>query len=156
MSQSAFQPNDPARPVAKRDGLRKWIPRIANLLLWLLFCIMAGTGLLLAYRLPPGSRGGHGLSALGWSRHEWGDLHFWISLAFLALILVHMGLHWRWFWQIACRKRAWPLLAGIVAGLALMLGIICLPVARAARGEREDSQGPKESGERARFRGGRE
>lgn len=161
MSEPASQSSGSAKPAVKRDGARKWIPRIANLLLWLLFCIMAGTGLLLAYRLPPGSRGGRGLSALGWSRHDWGDLHFWISLAFLALIIVHMILHWRWFWQIACRKRAWPLLAGILAGLALILGILCLPVERAQGANQQDpheseSEHGGEFRERIRHRGGRE
>ena len=85
---------------------------ICNAMLWLVFCALSGTGLLLAFRLPPGSRGGRGLSALGWDRHEWGDLHAWISYAFLALILLHMALHWRWFWQIAARRRSWPLVAG--------------------------------------------
>jgi len=167
MNQSAPHP-PPALQKAetKRGGLRKWIPRCCNLLLWLLLCAMSGTGLLIAYRLPPGSRGGHGLSALGMTRHEWGDLHQWISFAFLALIVVHMLLHWRWFWQIAGKKRAWPLLAGTLAGVTLLFTLFLLPVKRAEnqRGadthehgnqakptdERSESRGGK------RFRGGRE
>jgi len=54
---------------------RTFLPRLLNALLWLVFCAMAGTGLLLAFRLPSGSRGGRGLSALGMARHEWGDWH---------------------------------------------------------------------------------
>lgn len=155
-----------AKPGVKRDGFRKWIPRVSNLLLWLLFCIMAGTGLLLAYRLPPGSRGGKGLSSLGWTRHDWGGLHQWISFAFLVLVIAHMFLHWRWFWQVACRKRAWPLLVGIFAGLVLLFGIFCLPVERVAgqshTGVNEARAGGDElgverhggAGERLRIRGG--
>lgn len=117
----------PTKP-PKKLSIRTLVPRICNAMLWLVFCAMAGTGLLLAYRLPPGSRGGRGLSALGWGRHDWGDLHTWISYAFLALILVHMALHWRWFWQIAAKRRSWPLLAGLGAGILLMLAIFLLPV----------------------------
>ncbi len=138
-----------ASKAAKQDGLRKWLPKVANLLLWLLFCVMSGTGLLIAYRLPPGSRGGHGLSALGWTRHEWGDLHFWVSLAFLALLLIHLALHWRWLWQIASKRRAWPLLAGIGAGLALMIGLFCLPV-------QQDESAQQQGHGGRQFRGGRE
>ena len=58
------------------------------MLLWLVFCAMAGTGLLLAFRLPPGFRGGAGLAVMGWTRHQWGDLHTWLSYAFLGLIAV--------------------------------------------------------------------
>lgn len=127
MKQPIYGRNEAAKPV-RHDGLRKWTPKIANLFLWISFCAMSGTGLLLAYRLPPGSRGGHGLSAMGWNRHEWGDLHLWISFAFLAVIVVHMALHWRWFWQIASKRRAWPMLVGIGAGLITLLGLALLPV----------------------------
>ena len=55
--------------------------RILNLLLYLSFCVMVGTGLLMAYRLIPGSRGGQGLEVLGWNRHEWGALHTWVPMS---------------------------------------------------------------------------
>ena len=97
-------------------------------MLWLVFCGMAGTGLLLAFRLPPGSRGGAGLTAMGWGRHDWGDVHTWLSYAFLALIAAHLALHWRWLWQVAAKKRAWPLVVGIGAGLLLMLWLAFQPV----------------------------
>ncbi len=103
----------------------------------MVFCAMAGTGLLLAFRLPPGSRGGHGLAAWGLSRHEWGDWHTWLSYAFLFLIFTHLALHWRWFWQVAARKRHWPLLLGFGLGLALLLALALQPVgeSRAHEGE---------------------
>jgi len=152
MNQSPPRPPGTPKPDARRDGPRKWIPKFCNLLLWLLLCSMSGTGLLIAYRLPPGSRGGHGLSALGLTRHEWGDLHQWISLAFLSLIVVHLFLHWRWFWQIAGRKRAWPLLAGMLAGIVLLFAIFLLPVKRA---ENHHGAGADDHGEQARPAGER-
>ena len=107
---------------------RSTVPRVLNALLWLVFCGMAGTGLLLAFRLPPGSRGGAGLTAMGWGRHDWGDLHTWLSYAFLALIAAHLALHWRWLWQVAAKKHAWPLVVGVGAGLGLMLWLALQPV----------------------------
>ena len=124
------------------------------MLLWLLFCLLSGTGLLLAYRLPPGSRGGRGLSALGWTRHEWGDLHYWISLAFLLLIVIHMALHWRWFWQIASKRRAWPLLAGMGGGLALMIGVVCFPVSRDESSRKNGVAHEESEGNQLRLRQG--
>jgi membrane associated rhomboid family serine protease len=115
-------------PAARGSSIRKLLPRLLNALLWLVFCAMGGTGLLLAFRLPPGSRGGRGLSAWGLSRHEWGDWHTWLSYAFLALIFAHLALHWRWFWQVAARKKRWPLLPGFGAGLALLLALALQPV----------------------------
>jgi hypothetical protein len=116
-------------------SFRKIYPRILNLLLWLSFCAMAGTGLLLAFRMPPGSRGGRGLEALGLERHEWGDLHTWISYVFIATIVIHLALHWRWLWQIAGRIRAWPIIAGIGLGLLLLLFLAFQPVHRRDRSE---------------------
>lgn len=118
----------PAPMQQNRPSFRTLLPRILNALLWLVFCAMAGTGLLLAFRLPPGSRGGRGLSAWGMSRHEWGDWHTWLSYAFLALILVHLVLHWRWFWQVASRKKAWPLMLGFGTGLLLLAVLALQPV----------------------------
>ncbi len=37
--------------------MKNLLTRASNLLLWLAFCALAGTGLLMAFRLPPGSRG---------------------------------------------------------------------------------------------------
>ena len=116
----------------KKGVSRSAVPRVLNALLWLVFCGMAGTGLLLAFRLPPGSRGGAGLTAMGWGRHDWGDVHTWLSYAFLALITAHLALHWRWLWQVAAKKHAWPLVVGIGAGLLLMLWLAFQPVEKRA------------------------
>lgn len=108
---------------------RSFLPRILNAFLWLVFCAMAGTGLLLAFRLPPGSRGGRGLTAMGWDRHDWGDVHTWLSYAFLCLVAAHLALHWRWLWQVAAKRRSWPLLIGVGAGLAMIVWLVFQPVA---------------------------
>lgn len=122
---------------------RQFSGRVLNLLLWLTFCAMAGTGLLLVFRLPPGSRGGRGLSVLGLTRHEWGDIHTWLSYGFIALILLHLAVHWRWLWQFASRKRTWPMTLGVGAGLALVVILVCLPVqTRDDRGEHHHAGTP--------------
>ena len=30
------------------------------------------------------------------TRHQWLDLHFWIVVAFAAVIIIHILLHWDW------------------------------------------------------------
>lgn len=136
-----------AGAASKKIVTRVAVSRVLNALLWTVFCAMSGTGLLLAFRLRGG--GGGRMSALGMSRHEWGDWHTWLSYAFLALIAIHLALHWRWFWQVAAKRRSWPLIAGIGAGLVLMLALLFQPVTPAAGGrgaEREKERG-KESTE---------
>lgn len=136
----------------RKPSIRTVIPRILNAVMWLVFCAMVGTGLLLAFRLPPGSRGGRGLSALDMNRHEWGDIHTWLSYGFLALVVIHMALHWRWFWQIAARRRSWPLLAGVGAGLAIMAALVLQPVAKNRRDGA--NQNPAAANGQAEFDGG--
>ena len=58
------------------------------------FVLLTATGVLMRYVLPPGS----GRSTTIWTldRHEWGSIHFWIAIAFLAVLALHLFLHWRW------------------------------------------------------------
>jgi hypothetical protein len=57
---------------------------------------LAMTGLLLEFVLPPGSRGGQGLTLWGYARHDWGEIHLGFAVAILALMFVHLWLHWSW------------------------------------------------------------
>jgi len=62
----------------------------------LTFSAMVGSGVLAKWILPPGSRGGEGLVWLNQGRHFWGDVHFWIGIGILALVILHIWLHWSW------------------------------------------------------------
>ena len=59
-----------------------------------LFLGMIATGYLLRFPLPPGSN--KTLSLWGFTRHQWGDIHFWISLGLLVVLVIHLVLHWNW------------------------------------------------------------
>ena len=85
--------------------MKNLIHRALNLLLYLGFCAMLGTGLLMAYRLPPGSRGGSGLTVLGIDRHEWGDVHLWISYIFIAVVIAPLAMNWTWLNKIAASMK---------------------------------------------------
>jgi hypothetical protein len=72
------------------------------------FLLLLSTGLLLQYQLPVGSGGlegrgaGHGaggreISLLwGWTRHEWGQIHYWIAGLLVTVLATHVILHWKW------------------------------------------------------------
>jgi len=68
---------------------------------------LALTGLIMEYVLPPGTGGlGRELSGgqgreeikdlLGLTRHQWGDIHYILALAFIVLITAHILLHLSW------------------------------------------------------------
>ena len=65
------------------------------------------TGFIIKFILPPGTggrgrliHGGHGREHIKelWSmtRHEWGDIHFYLAVLFAILMVVHIILHWGW------------------------------------------------------------
>jgi hypothetical protein len=81
-------------------------------LIAILFVLLATTGSIMKWVLPPGSGGGGGMGR-GWrggrgagvhqvssfwdmTRHEWGDVHFWIAVALIGGIVLHLLLHWNW------------------------------------------------------------
>ena len=89
---------------------------------------MLGTGLALVWRLPPGSRGGRGLTMLGWDRHAWGDFHFYLGVSMSVLVVIHLLLHWGWVKRAVASVRyrfGWIGLLGILilAAIPLLLPV---------------------------------
>ena len=112
----------------------------------LLMTTVISTGLIMGFLLPPGSgrldveahgdgQTGRPISVLwGLGRHDWGDVHFWLSMALITGALIHLALHWRWI--VAMITRPTPGLTdsqrrrrvvGGVMGLALVAVIIAAP-----------------------------
>ena len=59
------------------------------------------SGLVLFFFLPPGvGRGGGHAVYLGLFRDQWLNMHNYWSLAFSALLIIHLILHWMYFWNI--------------------------------------------------------
>ncbi|HUT34301.1 MAG TPA: DUF4405 domain-containing protein [Planctomycetota bacterium] len=96
---------------------------VVDVLAYLAMTCLAGTGLLMLYRLPPGS-GSRGI--LGYSRHQWGTIHFYIALSLIGLVALHVILHWKWVTNslgaLVRRTRR----AGAGAGGALLLIVLGL------------------------------
>lgn len=92
--------------------------------------VLATTGLMLRWQMPPGSGGLHGMGSgagagsrpvtvvWGLSRHEWGSVHYWIALVLMGVLAVHLLLHWKW---IVCILRGKP--HSDVSGGRFALGI---------------------------------
>ena len=66
----------------------------------LLFICMVGIiliGLLLGLVIPEGpSTPESSKYFLNLHRHQWGKIHFYLSLVFIALLVVHLTLDWKW------------------------------------------------------------
>jgi mono/diheme cytochrome c family protein len=70
----------------------------------ILMVAVVATGYILRFPLPPGTN--KSLSLWGLTRHQWGQIHFWFSLALLVLIVVHVCLHWQWI-AVSVKRRFW-------------------------------------------------
>ncbi len=108
----------------KRQGVNFLVDAIA--MTGLVFLVT--TGLFLRFILPPGS--GKNLSVWGLTRHEWGDVHFYIAVFIVAILSLHLTLHWRW---IVCaiqnkpREGSGVRVAWGVAGLFILSFIAVAP-----------------------------
>ena len=97
-----------------------------DLLLYLLFCALAGTGFLLAYRLPHGPDAAKTLF-LGFNRHVWGETHTWLAYATLVVGTIHFLLNWQWLIKVAASRRRWRLAFGVVTGLLIVILFLFAP-----------------------------
>jgi hypothetical protein len=87
-----------------------WRNFAIDIVLFLQAVALAGTGAIMKWVLPPGSggrgwRGGWGQgpqTVLGMTRHDLGDVHFWIAASLVVALALHLVVHWRW---IVCRFR---------------------------------------------------
>jgi len=86
------------------------------------FAFLTSTGILIQYSLP--ERSGRS-SIWGLSRHEWGDLHFYIAIALFSTLALHILLHWKWIMNFtrghAGSGSGWRLLVGVMALIVVIL-----------------------------------
>ena len=87
----------------------------------LLLCL-TGTGVLLKFVLERGS------FWMGLGRHDWAEIHFWLSVALVGVIVTH--LVWHASWIAACWRRNFGRARSIwtVALVAAATALIALPL----------------------------
>ncbi|HKK19336.1 MAG TPA: DUF4405 domain-containing protein [Opitutales bacterium] len=133
-----------------KPGLKNPLMRVTNLLLYLSFCGLIGTGALMQWKLIPGSQGGHGLTVLDMNRHEWGDIHLWLGVVCVGATLFHLILNWPWLKKIASSGKAWRLVAGLTAGLVIIFGTYTLPLQQRADNLESPGQENHQQGQQLR------
>jgi len=109
---------------------------IIDALMFLVMMGIAGIGFLMNWVLLPGREaalvhGGHvDLTFLGIDRHQWGDVHLVLGLVLLALLVLHVVLHWKQILHLLCKllpNRPVRLTVAIVF-LAVCAVLVAFPV----------------------------
>jgi hypothetical protein len=115
-----------------------------DLIAFIGFILLTTTGILMRYILPPGS--GHSRTIWGLDRHEWGAIHFWISVIFLGVLAIHFVLHWRWIVNVTLGRpredsglRVALGIVGLTGLLAIAISPLVTPVEISSDRERERS-----------------
>ena len=102
---------------------------IIDIIMLLLLIPVSGIGLLMKYVLVPGIERNiiYGddvdLKYFGLSRHQWGGVHFTLSIFFLIMLILHIILHWKVIMSVF--KQMIPALT-IRIGITLFLVFFCL------------------------------
>ena len=112
---------------------------LVDLVSLLILLMVVSSGLVLKLVLPPGSgrlpgEGGPHEEILllwGFSRHQWGLGHSWVSIALLLILALHICLHWRFIKGVLLKgegpERRGKMIFGL-SGLALLLALVMAPL----------------------------
>jgi hypothetical protein len=70
---------------------------LIDALLFVDLCSLAAIGLLLAFVIPSGKAASESSKFfIGLHRHDWGDIHLYLSLLMLGLVILHVWFNWTW------------------------------------------------------------
>ena len=99
--------------------------KLIDLLSFIGLSALISTGALIKFSLPPRSGGA---TIWGLTRHEWGDIHFYISIGFLIIITLHLLLHLRFIKMAilgeATREVGYRLAVGVVGFVILIVFLL--------------------------------
>jgi hypothetical protein len=131
---------------------------VVDSLAFICFVFLVSTGVILHYILPPGS--GHSKSIWGMGRHDWGDIHFYFSVGFLAILVLHLFLHWKWIVSLikgrqrkTSGRRALLGLVGALAILAIALAPILTPMEGSGQGKQQIEERTHEENSEIKIQG---
>ena len=72
---------------------------LLSALLFVDVCSLLAIGLLLAFVIPSGPRRYAERYFLGLHRHDWADLHLYLALLLIGLLVLHLWFNWTWVIQ---------------------------------------------------------
>ncbi|MBL1140845.1 MAG: DUF4405 domain-containing protein [Proteobacteria bacterium] len=124
-----------------KSGLIKLI----DLMSFIGLAALISTGTLIKFSLPPKSGNA---SIWGLTRHEWGDIHFYISIVFLCIITIHLFLHLKFIKAAlsgkTSRETGYRIVAGFIGLTVLILFLVSPFISPVESGGEEKFNRPHE------------
>lgn len=111
---------------------KSYINLIIDIILLLLLAAIGGIGILIKYIMPSNysvRREGvatYASDIMGMNRHEWGYIHWILSVVFLFLIILHIVLHLKMITSIFMRMIPSKVIRNIVCTAILTLVILLM------------------------------
>ncbi len=111
--------------------------KIIDLFSLLSLALMVSTGILLQFTLP--ARSGQS-TVWGMTRHEWGDIHLYFSIAFLIMMSLHFLTHIKYIKQVilgnAQTEYNYRIVVGLIGLIALVLVLLAPTLSSVEEGQR--------------------
>lgn len=90
--------------------------RIADAALFLSFCFLAGSGILMKYSFVKGMGP---QSVMGLVKPDWEAMHFWIGIVMAAALVLHLVLNRKWIEKVGAMQKRWLAVLFIALGVAM-------------------------------------
>jgi hypothetical protein len=111
----------PAAAEASSSPRRTELIPFSNALLYLVFCLLAATGLAMEFRLDDSNA-----ILLGVAKRDWARVHALTAISFLSLTAIHLWVNWPWLRALLARLR-WPTLVVTGAGMIILATFLLAP-----------------------------
>jgi len=113
---------EPSRAQRPARSVRNDVGPISNAMLYLAFCLLAATGLVMTFRLEDGRA-----KLLGLVKQDFARIHAITALSVLSLVVLHLWVNWRWIRGMLASVR-WRTLVVASVGLAMLAVALLAPV----------------------------
>ncbi len=100
------------------------IRRINDFLLYICFCFLAGTGLMMKLSFVKGLGK---QTVLGLSKHDWETWHLYVGVLMLVAVILHLVLNRIWILKVGSANKKWIAIMAFVVGAILFAVLVFSP-----------------------------
>ena len=100
------------------------IRRINDFVLYMCFCFLTGTGLMMKLSFVKGMGR---QTVLSLSKHDWEECHMYVGILMFIAMLLHLILNRIWILKVGSANKKWVAITAIAIGIILIGVLIFTP-----------------------------